>query len=315
MKRLYLGIDGGQSSTKALLADDTGLVIGRGHGGPCNHAGSAEGRAKFLSAVGDCLREAFHAAGIDPNSAHFASVCLGLSGGSEDKEVYAKELIRSDRYKFTHDAEIALLGGTGGQPGIIVIAGTGSISFGRNAQMRTARAGGWGYIFGDEGGGFDLARRALRCALQYEEGWGAPTALHQALLEVSGAATAHALLHHFYNHFDRKKIAAYAKLVTDAATHGDSVAMDVLNAASEQLSRYVTGVHRQLFTGSEAVPIVYVGGVFRSDILLATFKRSISSKIACPVASPLFSPAAGALLEALRQDGNSSPLAGLLPAD
>ena len=59
MTRLYLGIDGGQSSTKALLADETGQVIGRGHGGPCNHAGSAEGRAKFHSAVGGCLREAF----------------------------------------------------------------------------------------------------------------------------------------------------------------------------------------------------------------------------------------------------------------
>ena len=93
---LYLGIDGGQSSTKALLAEETGKVIGRGRGGPCNHAGSAEGRAKFLSAVGDCLRQAYHEAGIDSHSAHFASVCLGLSGGSEDKESYIKELIRSE---------------------------------------------------------------------------------------------------------------------------------------------------------------------------------------------------------------------------
>ena len=63
MTRLYLGIDGGQSSTKALVADETGKIIGRGRGGPCNHAGSAEGRAKFLSAVGDSLRQAYHEAG------------------------------------------------------------------------------------------------------------------------------------------------------------------------------------------------------------------------------------------------------------
>ena len=252
---------------------------------------------------------------MDPNSAHFASVCLGLSGGSEDKEAYARELIRSDRYKFTHDAEIALLGATGGQPGIIVIAGTGSIAFGRNAQMQTARAGGWGYIFGDEGGGFDLARQALRRALQYEEGWGTPTVLHQALLEVSGAANAHALLHHFYNHLDRTKIAGYAKLVTDAATKGDQVAGDVLSVAAEELSRYVTAIHGQLFSNSEVVPIVHVGGVFQSDFLLTEFKQNIHRKIGCPVANPLLSPAAGALLEALRQDGNASPLAGLLPAD
>jgi len=149
MTRLYFGIDGGQSSTKALLADETGKVIGRGRGGPCNHVGSMEGRAKFLSAVGDCLRQAYHEAGLESTSVRFASVCLGLSGGAEDKEAYIKELIPSERYKLTHDAEIALIGGTAGEPGIIIIAGTGSIAFGRNGQMQTARAGGWGYIFGD----------------------------------------------------------------------------------------------------------------------------------------------------------------------
>ncbi len=315
MTRLYLGIDGGQSSTKALLADGTGKVIGRGRGGPCNHAGSAEGRAKFLSAVGDCLRQAYHEAGVDSHSAHFASVCLGLSGGSEDKEAYAKELIRSDRYKLTHDAEIALLGGTGGEPGIIIIAGTGSIAFGRNAQMQTGRAGGWGYIFGDEGSGFDLARRALRHALQYEEGWGPATALHQVLLEVSGAPTANALLHQFYNHFDRTHIATYAKLVTTAADHGDPMAISILKTAAEDLSRYVFGVYTQLFQNKEIVPIVHVGGVFKSVYLLEELKQHINAKIGCPVAGPLFSPVGGALIEALRRDGNPSTLEGLTQED
>lgn len=104
MARLYLGIDGGQSSTKALLADDTGKIIGRGRGGPCNHAGSAEGRAKFLSAVGDCLRQAYREAGVDSHSVRFASVCLGLSGGSEDKEAYARELIPSGRRHVVPDS-------------------------------------------------------------------------------------------------------------------------------------------------------------------------------------------------------------------
>jgi N-acetylglucosamine kinase-like BadF-type ATPase len=315
MTRLYLGIDGGQSSTKALLADETGKVIGRGHGGPCNHAGSAEGRGKFLSAIGDCLRGAYHEAGLDPDAVRFASVCLGLSGGSEDKEAYTKELIRSDRYKLTHDAEIALLGGTGGEPGIIVIAGTGSIAFGRNARMQTARAGGWGYIFGDEGGGFAIAKNALRRVFQQEEGWGSPTLLHQALLEISSTPNAHALLHQLYNQFDRKQIATYAKLVAVAAGQGDEVAMDVLMSAAEDLGRYVAAVYQQLFVIPEVVPIVYVGGVFQSDFLLAKFKQNINARIGCPVTAPILNPVAGALLEALRQDGNQSPLAGLPRAD
>ena len=315
MPRLYLGVDGGQSSTKALLADETGKVIGRGRGGPCNHVASGEGRSKFLSAVGDCLRQAYHEAGLDSSSVHFASVCLGLSGGSEDKESYTKELIASDRYKFTHDAEIALLGGTAGKPGIIIIAGTGSIAFGRNAQMQTARAGGWGYIFGDEGGGFDLVRQALRRALQYEEGWGEPTVLHKVLLEVSGAPSANSLMHQFYNQFNRTQIASHAKLVSRAAEEGDKVALEVLKNAASSLSRYVTGVYTQLFKNAEAVQIVAVGGVFKSHKLMQLLMQDIYSSIHCPLGNPQFSPAAGALLEALRQDGNSSSLAGLQPGD
>jgi len=314
MARFYLGIDGGQSSTKALLADETGKVIGRGRGGACNHVGTAEGRAKFLSAVGDCLRQAYHEAGLESDT-RFAGVCLGLSGGSEDKEAYTRELIASDHYKFTNDAEIALLGGTAGEPGIIIIAGTGSIAFGRNARMKTARAGGWGYIFGDEGGGFDIARQALRRALQYEEGWGTASVLHKVLLEVAGAASANALMHQLYNQFDRTAIARYAKLVSAAAETGDQVALEVLERAANSLAGYVKGVYENLFSRGEVVPIVYVGGVFQSDLVRRYLKQNIEQTIACPVEGPRFSPAAGAVLEALRLDGNSSPLAGLRQED
>jgi N-acetylglucosamine kinase-like BadF-type ATPase len=314
MARYYLGIDGGQSSTKALLADETGKIVGRGRGGPCNHVASSEGRAKFLGAVGDCLRQAYHEAGLH-SPVHYAAVCLGLSGGAEDKEAYTKEIIASDRYKFTHDAEIALLGGTAGRPGIIIIAGTGSIAFGRNAKMQTARAGGWGYIFGDEGGGFDLARQALRRALQYEEGWGQSTTLHKALLEVSGARSANTLMHQFYNHFDRKQIATYAKLVSAAAEQGDKVALEVLGEAAGRLTSYIGGVYSQLFRDKELVPIVTVGGVFKSDLLTEKLRHCVHTATGCPLGSPRFSPAAGAVLEALRMDGNLSSLSGLQPAD
>ena len=88
-----------------------------------------------------------------------------------------------------------------------------------------------------------------------------------------------------------------------------------MKIAAEDLSRYVCGVYGQLFKNQEIIPIVHVGGVFQSNILQAEFKRNINSALGCAVAVPLFSPAAGALLEALRQDGNSSPLTGLLPLD
>src|SRR3954447_10009975 len=232
MSRLYLGVDGGQSSTTALIADAAGRVLGYGRGGPCNHVAGAEGGAKFFRAVGECLQRACTQAGFEFETVTFASCCLGFSGGVEDKEAYARDLIRSARYKFTHDAEIALTGALEGAPGIIVIAGTGSMAFGRNAEGQTGRAGGWGYIFGDEGGAFDLVRRALRAALAFEEGWGVRTTLHQELLQAFGVGSANELLHRFYTDVPRPVVASYAPLVGRAAKGGDAVARDILAGAA-----------------------------------------------------------------------------------
>ena len=310
--RYYLGIDGGQSGTKGLLSDDNGRVLGVGQGGPCNHVTADEGRAKFLNAVGSVLSQACQAAGLDSSSLEFASVCLGFSGGAEDKETSSRELIRSRKYKVTHDAEIALTGATEGQPGIVIIAGTGSMAFGRDASGRTARAGGWGYLFGDEGGGFDLTRQALRSALQHEEGWGVPSTLRDRLLAATDAVSINQLMHRFYTQeFSRPAVAALSSLVSDAAEEGDEEAQRILFDAASQLVTYVEGVHRVIFQPMQAVPIAYIGGVFKSRLLLEEFVKTIRYRLACRVVPPKLSPAAGALLEALRADGNSSTISNL----
>jgi len=314
--RLYAGVDGGQSSTTALIADETGRVIGRGYGGPCNHVSTSEGRAKFFSALESCLEQACGEACLNPKNVVFASACFGFSGGVEDKESYARELVRSSQYKFTHDAAIALSGATAGEPGIIIIAGTGSMAFGRNARGETARAGGWGYIFGDEGGAFDLVRQALRAALQAEEGWGPQTLLRDRLLEASGAHDANELLHRFYTpEYSRTRIASYAPLVIQAARVGDQIALEILNGAAVKLAGFVEGVYRRLFHGGQAVPVCHIGGVFRSELLRSAFVERIRKDLSCAAGPPRFSPAAGALLEALRIDGNRSELSNTPESD
>ena len=132
---VYLGVDGGQSSTTALIGDEAGRVLGRGRGGPCNHAGSVEGREKFNRAMRDCLGGACTQAGLDPAHVRFAAACLGLSGGPEDKQAILREILRAEKLILTIDAVVALSGATAGQPGIITIAGTGSIAFGRNGAI------------------------------------------------------------------------------------------------------------------------------------------------------------------------------------
>ena len=291
--RYFLGIDGGQSSTTALIGDESGRVIGYGRGGPCNHVSGPEARTKFMNAVGGCVRSAAIRAGIA--NLNFAASCAGFSGGAEDKAFLLDEMFIADKKLVTHDALIALSGATGGEPGVMVISGTGSIAFGRNAAGKTMRAGGWGYVFGDEGGGYSIAREAMRAALRMEEGWGPVTSLRLMLLGFTGSKDANELLHRLYTQeFSRPQMAAYSKLVDAEAMAGDEVAQTILDQAAGHLAGYARAVRDTLFGADSKVPVRQVGGVFKSARLRAAFASRIESE------SPRYLPAAGALLEAYR---------------
>ncbi len=312
MSTLFLGVDGGQSSTTALIGDETGRVLGGGRGGPCNHVGAAEGRAKFTNAIHGCLSAACAQAGLDPATVHFEAACLGFSGGPADKEAILHQMLRAERIIVTTDAPIALSGATAGGPGIITIAGTGSISWGRDRSGRTARAGGWGYLFGDEGGGFDLTRQALRASLRHEEGWGPPTALRARLLDAGGAASVNDLLHSFYTtEFPRPKIASFSRLVDECAREGDEVARRLLDNAARDLAEITAAVRTQLFAPGEPVFVAHIGGVFRCAYLLERFRMLVEAAEGCRVGAPLHGPAAGALLDALASAGLKPALTGL----
>jgi len=297
MNKLFLGVDGGQSSTTAMIGDETGRVLGSGRGGPCNHVGAAEGRAKFTNAINGCLTAACAQAGLDPAGVCFEAACLGFSGGPADKEAILRETLRAGRMILTTDAPIA---------------GTGSISWGRDRNGRTARAGGWGYLFGDQGGGFDLAREALRAALRQEEGWGPPTGLHAKLLEATGSPDANHLLHRFYTtEFPRPGIASFSRLVDQCARAGDQVARRLLDNAARDLAEITGAVRAQLFAPGEPVLAAYIGGVFRCGYLLERFRTLVESAEGCRVDAPVYGPAAGALLDALASSGLKPRLSNL----
>jgi hypothetical protein len=122
MNEYFLGVDGGQSSTTALIGARGGRVLGMGRGGPSNHVGGAEGRPKFINAIQECLTAASLEAGLNASTIHFAAACLGFSGGPADKDTILREIVSSERTIVTHDALIALAGATAGQPGLITIA-------------------------------------------------------------------------------------------------------------------------------------------------------------------------------------------------
>lgn len=299
--RLYLGVDGGQSATKVAVGDDAGRVLGRGVAGPCNHVGAERGREKLEMAVTVAVSEALEQAGLPYRRPfHFRSACCGMSGGPADKAKILRELLGAEKLEVTTDAHVALSGGTGGAPGVVVIAGTGSIAFGENADGETARAGGWGYVFGDEGGGFDLVRRALRAALRGQEGWGPETSLRRKLLEACNAPDANALLHWFYTKdWPRPRIAALAPLVNEAAEEGDEEAARILAEAGKDLAELALAVKLQLFPAPQAPPVVMAGGLFQSPGLRARFQEGVGRR----AVDPRHPPDVGALLRAWRTDG------------
>lgn len=297
-------MDGGQSSTTAVIGDGEGRVVGWGSAGSCNHVSAGEARAKFLRVIGECIAEAAARAGLaSPRDGHwhFSAACMGMSGGLDDKAALLAELIDSPELMVTHDAMIALAGATAGEPGIVVIAGTGSMAFGRNAAGETARAGGWGYIFGDEGGAFDIVRQAVRAALREHEGWGPRTALTPALVAATGAAEPNQMLHLFYTpEWPRSRVAGLAPLISRIAEEGDVVAQEILHNSAQHLASLVSSVRRQLWNETDSLLVSWTGGVFSSLLLAQKFRDLLQEDGQITCMEPRHSAAIGALLLAWR---------------
>ena len=300
--RFFLGLDGGQSHTRVVIGDESGQVVGTGSAGPANYAGSEDTEAKRETAIGEAVSGALDDAGL-VGTTRFTAACCGMSGGAGAARDLLSRVIRTEQLEVVADAQIALWGATECRPGIVVIAGTGSIAWGEDGAGKTARAGGWGYAFGDEGGGFDLVRKAMRTALKAEEGWGPDSSLRTLFLENSRAETMNDLLHRFYaDGLPRDEIAALAPLADQAAEGGDEVARAVLDAAGRDLARLAEAVRGQLFAADKPVTIAYSGGVFRSARVLEAFRARLTENVREPnhVTAPLRSPAHGALLRTYR---------------
>jgi N-acetylglucosamine kinase-like BadF-type ATPase len=301
---LFLGVDGGQSSTKALIGDASGRILGRGSAGPCNHVSTDEARAKFLRTIAECVSAARADAGIGLE-VRFRAACFGMSGGPEDKAALLREVVDADEWLITHDGLIALSGALAGEDGIVAIAGTGSFVFGRRGPQ-TIRVGGWGYLYGDEGSGFWIAKQALRAALRQEEGWGPSTALHPLLLQATEASTANEVLHLFYTpEWPRSRVAQLTAAVDSAAEAGDDTANAILDWAGQELATSVGHAREPLWGPGEKdeVAASYIGGVFRSRIVLARFTQALRAGWNIGVRPPVWGGEAGALIEAYRLAG------------
>ena len=153
-----------------------------------------------------------------------------------------------------NDALVALEAGAPGKPGVVIISGTGSIAYGRNGEREAARAGGWGYVLGDEGSGYWIGRAALRAVLREADQRGPETALTPLLLKYFGIEAAQGLLHEVYSgNLRPSAIGALAQWVESAFREGDSAAIGILRGAANELEASGLSVARRLGLIGDAV--------------------------------------------------------------
>src|SRR6478672_8974858 len=188
-----LGIDAGGTKTVCLLADDTGNIVAEARAGGANL--QAVGELEVEKVLHRVMEEAIGSRAVVPTA-----ICLGIAGVDRpDDYAVIGAIMRRIGYKarvvVVNDALVALEAGAPGQPGVVVISGTGSISYGRNARGEAARSGGWGYVLGDEGSGYWIGRAALRAVLRQSDRRGPKTALSDLLLEHFGVDQAQSLIH------------------------------------------------------------------------------------------------------------------------
>jgi N-acetylglucosamine kinase-like BadF-type ATPase len=297
-RRAVVGVDGGGSKTHAVIQDANFATLGEGFAGPSNplRVGIANAAAAIREAI-DSACEVAHLRRTDLVAAE-----IGLAGARR-KELTARMReallgLGIGEIVVVGDAEIALYGATEGEPGLIVIAGTGSICCGINSRGKRMCAGGWGPIAGDEGGGAWIARRALRAIAHAVDGRGPTTSLTATAstyfhvsdpIDLSTAIYAPTITN--------ERLAGFTRYVIDAAKAKDRIAREIVAEGGRELGLAAAAVIRNLKLERETFQVAYVGGVFAAaqELVLAPVREEV--KRVAPnayLAPPRFSPAVAA---------------------
>ena len=267
----FVGVDGGGTRTVAWLSDAEGKFLARAETGPSNplKAGYRAAEREILRAFRTCLRESGlrRAAGHAPI---VRAVCAGIAG--VDRRQVHRPLLAWMRthlpariHLLTTDAAIALAAAVRNAPGIIVIAGTGSIAFARDDHGKLLRAGGWGIPFDDRGSGYELGRSAVSAALEACDGRGAQTSLmtricdHLRLGNITEIAA---------QQLEQQQVAALFPLVLAAASEGDLVARHLCDDAGRDLAGLAVALLKRAGWIRRPTRVVTTGGVFRSSIAI-----------------------------------------------
>lgn len=311
MSEYLLAVDGGQTSTKCVLALKDGTILGCGLGGPSDHFHGAGGLDKNRVAIHGAIGAAYRAADLAPGEVDAA--VLGLTGVHENgpeiprAENLVREIVQPTMLQVVPDYVTNLVGASEDDWGVVVVAGGGAIAYGLSRDRQTrAIAGGFGYLLGDEGSAFQIGRQAAMAAIRASDGRGPSTLLQERVCEALGLTDVRQITRTVYAaDFSRDRLSSISPLVADAARSGDAVATSIMTAAGKELARMALAVVKQIAVPGDGVPVYPTGGVFDAGtIILKPFHRTIKSGYRnVSIREPTFPPVIGALILARRQCG------------
>ena len=315
--KTFLGVDGGGTHTRFILIDETGRVL----------ASHLEGPAYYIEIGLDELRRML-AAGIGRTLAQgqvreedLTHAFLGLPAYGEDStsvpalDAAPAQALPHGRYRCDNDMVCGWAGALAGADGINIVSGTGSIAYGEFAGG-TARAGGWGELFGDEGSSYWLAREGLRLFSRMSDGRMPRGPLYAQVRRHFALARDLDLCAAIYGKdiAQRSQFAQLARLLTAAAAEGDRAALGLFERAAQELADIVDAVRRQLPVPADVViPVSSSGGMFQPgnglrEMLASELQRRSAQY---RFIEALLPPHVGAAIQAARLCGNPLSAAGL----
>jgi len=293
---IFLGIDGGGTKTSCVIGDETS-ALGSGTAGGSNVV--RLGEAKAREALADAIGRACAAANIKP--AQIERTCVGLAGAGRPEisnlvRRILTELVGGE-IEVVGDMVIALQAAFGSGPGVMVIAGTGSMAYGRDALGSTLRAGGWGFSVFDEGSGHWIGRSAVASIMRDYDETGEENSVLMGNIKKFWGLTSREQLVLAANASPSPDFAALLPAVLSAADSGDAIAQSVLTQAGAELARLAKIVIRRLFPDGDKVPVAMTGSVFNHCALVRqVFYNSLRSEYPnCPVNPSMIEAVRGAL--------------------
>ena len=274
-QQLLLGVDGGGSTTQAVVADLDGRILGRGLGPACNHhkVGLDFATKGLAIAIGGALDQVVGpraAEGRPWSRVDIVGACFGLAGvdSQSDSDLIAR-WVREEGITpqpvVVNDSELVLSGGTPQGWGVGLISGSGSICLGRTPEGRSARVGGWGHVFGDEGSGYHIATEALRLASQAADGRAEATGLLKGILGYWRLSAPEDLIQHVYR--PETTVAEISQLaigIQDLANRGNPDAVTIVDRAAKALAVQVEAVVRKLRL--KQPPLALGGAAMRASL-------------------------------------------------